>query len=69
VLVRANKDISKVDYFINGNYIGSANDAPFSFSFIPADNGLSSEKNELKAVVYDRVLNKGVGSASFRIIP
>ncbi|NQV87945.1 MAG: transglycosylase domain-containing protein [Parcubacteria group bacterium] len=50
--------ILKIEYFINGNYIGNATSYPFYFSFIPNDFGAETGSNILKIFVYDNVLNK-----------
>ncbi len=59
--------LSKVDYFVNGSYIGSADRAPFSFTFTPEAVSNLKEVNELRAEAYDNVLNKGEASVLFKI--
>ena len=42
---------SKVDYYVNNTPIGTATEAPFSFSFIPSSVSGIQDENDLKAVV------------------
>src|SRR3989338_9566746 len=61
--------ISKVDYFINGDFAGSVNKYPWNFSFLPSSLEDIAATNELRAVAYDNVLNRGevkIGRASCR---
>lgn len=60
--------LQKIEYYLNGNYIGNSLRQPFSFSFIPEDFGNYIEKtNELRVVVYDSVYNKNQTSILFDI--
>lgn len=59
--------ITKVDYFINGSFIGSSAKYPWSLSFLPASLDNLSENNELQAVAYDSVLNRGESRRAFRV--
>jgi len=43
----------KVDYYINGENIGSSNQPPFSISFVPANIKSVQDENELKATAFD----------------
>lgn len=61
--------ISKVEYFINGNYVGNSTTAPFVFSFIPEDIETITAVNSFRVVVYDSVFNKGEASVDFRVNP
>lgn len=49
--------LSKVDLFINGAYISTAKNQPFTFSFIPSEIDSIQEDNELKIVAYDSAFN------------
>ncbi|MBI2618406.1 PBP1A family penicillin-binding protein [Candidatus Kaiserbacteria bacterium] len=51
--------VQKVDYFMNGVFIGSVSRAPFSLTFSPRAIQNIESKNTLRAVVYDLVFNKG----------
>ncbi len=44
---------SKVDYYVNNILIGSATEAPFSFSFIPRSVSGIQDENDLKAVNFN----------------
>ncbi len=59
-----NYNLKKIDIFINGSYLGSA-DYPFNFSFIPSDLENLKEENELKLIVYDVIYNQAEKSSSF----
>jgi 1A family penicillin-binding protein len=59
--------LSRVDYFINSDFIGSSSKPPFVFSFIPNELKGLKKDNLLEVVGYDSVLNKGVSSVSFFI--
>ncbi len=58
--------ISKIDYYINGIFIGSSQNEK-TFSFIPNDIQNIKQKNDLKVVVYDSVFNKSVKIVIFNI--
>lgn len=60
--------ISKVDYFINGNFAGSVNKYPWNFSFLPSSIEDIAPTNELRVVAYDNVLNRGEIKASFNVV-
>ncbi|MFO0718605.1 MAG: penicillin-binding protein [Candidatus Paceibacterota bacterium] len=60
--------ITKVEYYINGNFVGSNTASPFTFSFVPDDiNYINDGNNTLKAVIYDSVFNKNEDTINFRI--
>lgn len=44
---------TKVDYYINGQLIGTSIESPFSYSFIPSQTQGIQDENELKAIVTD----------------
>lgn len=58
---------SKVDYFVDGRFIGSTSNAPFSFVFIPDEIGLSRGEHTVRATVYDTVLNKSSTEVLFNV--
>lgn len=60
-------EVTKVDYFVNGRLIGSADQEPFSLSFTPDELEGIEEENTLMVIVYDEVLNRGGASVSFTI--
>jgi len=51
--------IKKVDYFINGTFIGSVKNYPFFLTFSPHTIESIGEQNTIKAVIYDSIFNKG----------
>ncbi len=59
--------ISKVDYFVNGAFIGSATRYPWSFSFLPSDIDNLSTDNEIEVVAYDNVLNRSEIKIPFKV--
>lgn len=59
--------VTKVEYFLNGNYLGNSLVAPFVFSFIPEDTEGITSTNTLRVVVYDSVFNKGEASTDFMV--
>ncbi len=59
--------VSKVDFYINNNYIGSSSVHPFLFSFTPKEINSIQEKNTLKVVVIDSVFNKGEVTEEFTV--
>ena len=61
--------ITKIEYFVNGSYIGNSTLSPFTFSFIPEDIDNITEKNSLRVVVYDSVFNKGEATVDFNVAP
>ncbi len=52
------QSLSKVDFYLNDSFIGSANKAPFSISFRVEGIEDVREPNSLKIVGYDTVFNK-----------
>jgi len=61
--------LSKVDFYVNGSYLGTSTKKPFSYSFVPEDLGGIKENNDLMIVGYDSVFNKGNSSSFFKINP
>lgn len=59
--------LSKVNFFINDNYIGSSNKKPFILSLVLDDISSIKEDNEIKAVGYDSVFNSSEFKLSFKI--
>ena len=59
--------ISKVEYYLNNNYIGTSKQKPFSLTFTPKNAGATFSKNTLRVVVYDAVQNKTEKEASFNV--
>jgi membrane peptidoglycan carboxypeptidase len=59
--------ISKIEYYLNGSYIGSSNQPPFNFTFTPANIDNLQSSNELRVVGTDSVLNKTENTVNFTI--
>lgn len=60
--------LSKLDFYINNNFVGSTNNSPFLFSFTPAEiNSVQIGKNTLKIVATDLVLNKAEVTREFNV--
>jgi len=57
----------KVDVFVNGAFIGSTKQYPFSFSFIPNNLDNINKQNTLKVIGYDSVFNKGYAEMVFNV--
>jgi membrane peptidoglycan carboxypeptidase len=60
--------IKKVEYFVNGSFVGDSTNQPFSIAFSPQDFPFISSSNTLKAVVTDSVFNKGESETNFEVI-
>jgi 1A family penicillin-binding protein len=59
--------LSKVDFYADGAYLGSASKAPFIFSFTPDDFSLKNGTVTLSATAFDSVLNQGSASVSINV--
>lgn len=57
----------KTDFFVNGIFIGSSDQVPFSFSFSPNQVSNIRTENVLKVIVTDAVFNKGEATAEFNV--
>lgn len=57
----------KVEFYVNGQYIGSAMSAPFGISFVPKEIGLLQKYNNVKVVAYGPNGEKTQTSASFTV--
>jgi len=60
--------IVRVDYFLNGVFLGSSSQYPFSLSFLPSDIESIKKENVLTAVVYDSVKNRVEKSEQFMVL-
>ncbi len=61
--------LSKVNYFVNGEFVGSSTKVPFSVSFKSNNVDGIKNNNVLKVVAYDSVLNKGEKEVVFSVSP
>jgi len=59
--------ISRIDAFINNEFIGSVKKTPFQLSFIPGNINNIQSKNILRVIIYDSVLNKKEENISFYV--
>jgi membrane peptidoglycan carboxypeptidase len=59
---------TQVQYFINNNLIGSSNQPPYSFSFIPGQTPGIEDENEIKAVFMDNIGKSTTATTFFSII-
>lgn len=57
--------LTKINYYINGQFIGSSNTS--IFSFVPKDIKGIKQVNELKVVGFDSVMNKGEATITFKL--
>jgi len=51
--------IMKVDYYINGQFLGSSNDFPYTITFTPSSQDINSDSAEVKIIVSDKIYNRG----------
>lgn len=58
---------TKVDYFVDGRFVGSSSLSPFSFIFTPKELGLTEGEHSIRATVYDSVLNQSSNDVSITI--
>jgi penicillin-binding protein 1A len=61
--------INKIEYYLNGTYVGSSTQSPFNFSFLPNESKNLELSNELKVVVYDAVWNRTENTIDLKIYP
>jgi len=59
--------IGRVDYFINGEFLETKKQSPFTLSFNPQNIGATKPSNTLKIVAYDFVLNKKEVTITFKV--
>ena len=63
-----NYAVKKVDYYLNNQYIGSSERAPFNLSIIPKEvDGIKATGNELKVIVTDEFGSKGEDITTFSV--
>lgn len=59
--------ILKIEYILNGKYLGTSNKYPFIFVLDPNEIENIKEENELRVIGYDTVFNKGEDVVVFKI--
>lgn len=57
-VVTGNFSIDRVDFFVNGSFLGTVQSSPYDFSFLPTDIQNISTTNELRIAAFDSVGNK-----------
>ena len=60
--------LTKVDFFLNDQFIGSSSHAPFGITFTPNSIGQVNDINTLKVVGYDSVFNKSEAVVGLRLL-
>lgn len=60
--------LKKLEYFINGNYIGESAAPSFHYSFVPQDLTFIREQNQLRVMAQDSVFNKSEVSINFTVV-
>jgi len=68
--IKSHFPLNRIDYYLNNVYLGTSEQAPwtFSFSLTDADSANTSGPNTLKAVAKDSVGNKSETTISFNIL-
>ncbi|KKU79393.1 MAG: Penicillin-binding protein, 1A family [Parcubacteria group bacterium GW2011_GWA2_47_7] len=61
--------ISRVDFNINGSFLGTVSSLPYSFAFIPENLPSIRDNNELRVVAYDILGNKSEQIVQFAVTP
>lgn len=61
--------VERVDFFVNGVFLGSTHSLPYAFSFIPSEIQNINTVNELRINVYDSVGNKSEQVMQLNIAP
>lgn len=57
--------LKKVDYYVDGTFVGTSNRSPFALSFVPEELELAGGPHTLRAVGKDSRANTGETQASF----
>lgn len=60
--------LSKIEYFVNGEYRGSVSKQPFTFILALDEIENIKKENELRIVGYDSIMNKGEDLIFFKVI-
>lgn len=59
---------TKVEYYLNENFVGESVQSPFTISFTPNSLPFTQNgQNDLRAVIFDSVFNKNEAGVSFQI--
>lgn len=57
-LIQAKSPVLKVEFYLNGKYLGQSTSQPFSNSFVPDEIGFNPGENIIRVVVTDSLYNK-----------
>lgn len=57
-LIQAKSPVLKVEFYLNGKYLGQSSSFPFSNSFVPDEIGFNPGENLIRVVVTDSLYNK-----------
>jgi 1A family penicillin-binding protein len=60
--------LKKLDIFINGYYLDTVKNPPFSYSFTPKDLSQINKTNEIKIVAQDSVFNTSETTGQFNVL-
>lgn len=60
--------LTKLDFYINNNYVGSSEKSPFLFSFVPTEIKNIERTNTLKVIATDAIYNRGETETTFTVI-
>lgn len=60
-------NIKRAEFFVNNTYLGSDEQNPFSYSFIPNSISSLGTRAEIRVVIYDDILNKGEATLTLPI--
>lgn len=63
----AKTDIKRAEFFVNNTYLGSDEQAPFSYNFIPNNVQNIGSNAEIRVIMYDTVFNKGEATITLPI--
>ncbi len=67
VTATGRRPVVRMDIFVNGSYIASTRNYPFSYEVNLGELSSLADDNELKVVVYDDIFNKSESVSHFRV--
>ena len=66
-IIESSFPVERVDFFLNGVFLGSSRGLPYEFAFIPSQTQGVREQNELRVVAYDNMGNKNEAVVGFLV--
>ena len=69
VQVQSHFAVERVDFFVNGVFLGSTRSMPYVFAFVPNSIENIQGSNELRIAVYDTVGNRNENTVLFQLLP